>query len=195
MQKRHSALYLFGCAGIISLIGSGAAAQYKVPSPGSVIDLSPTVSMSLKQNWPGGQRHHQPVIFPLCPARSERVHSGSDHRRQRHGDGIPLPAAHDGRPGHRTAELRLLGLHDVRQGAGVADGRAGGQGRRPLWHLRPGARGPKPGLHGPDGRADREGAWSRTPPRRRSALLEPLQRHPRRARRGPELLQIRRAGR
>ena len=43
MQKRHSALYLFGCAGIISLIGSGAAAQYKVPSPGSVIDLSPTV--------------------------------------------------------------------------------------------------------------------------------------------------------
>jgi kynurenine formamidase len=65
MQKRYSAPCVVGGAGIIWLIASGsAAAQYKVPDPGSVIDLSPTVSMSLKQSWPGGQRHHQPVIFP-----------------------------------------------------------------------------------------------------------------------------------
>ena len=39
-------------------------AEYKVPAEGSVVDLSPTISMDLKQSWPAGQRHHQPVIFP-----------------------------------------------------------------------------------------------------------------------------------
>ena len=44
MQKRHSSACLVG--GIIWLIAAvPAAAQYEVPDPGSVIDLSPTVSM------------------------------------------------------------------------------------------------------------------------------------------------------
>jgi kynurenine formamidase len=65
MQKRYKAFAAVCAAAIVWYVASGvAAAQYKVPEPGSVIDLSPTISMSLKQNWPGGQRFHQPVIFP-----------------------------------------------------------------------------------------------------------------------------------
>jgi kynurenine formamidase len=65
MQKRYKAFAAVCAAAIVWYVASGvAAAQYKVPEPGSVIDLSPIVSMSLKQNWPGGQRHHRPVIFP-----------------------------------------------------------------------------------------------------------------------------------
>lgn len=51
-------------AGASVLMAGTALAQYKVPDPDSVIDLSPTVSMSLQQSWPGGQRHHQPIIIP-----------------------------------------------------------------------------------------------------------------------------------
>lgn len=65
MQKRHKTFAAIYAAAIVWYVASGAAAaQYKIPEPGSVIDLSPTISMSLKQNWPGGQRHHRPVIFP-----------------------------------------------------------------------------------------------------------------------------------
>ena len=65
MLKRYRAFLAVCAAAIVWYVASGtAAAQYKVPEPGSVIDLSPTISMSLKQNWPGGQRHHRPVIFP-----------------------------------------------------------------------------------------------------------------------------------
>ena len=65
MRKRFGALAAACAVAIVLAITAGTAtAQYKVPDAGSVIDLSPTISMSLKQNWPGGQRHHQPVIFP-----------------------------------------------------------------------------------------------------------------------------------
>ena len=65
MHNRYKAFLAVYAAAMVWYTASGtAAAQYKVPEPGSVIDLSPTISMSLKQNWPGGQRHHRPVIFP-----------------------------------------------------------------------------------------------------------------------------------
>ena len=65
MKKRFKAFAATFAVAILLTVASGSAvAQYKVPEAGSVIDLSPTISMSLKQNWPGGQRHHRPVIFP-----------------------------------------------------------------------------------------------------------------------------------
>ncbi len=38
-----------------------ASAEYRPVTAGTAVDLSPTVSMSHKQYYPGG-RHHQPVI-------------------------------------------------------------------------------------------------------------------------------------
>ncbi len=55
--------YLVGLCAAALLAGSSGAAisgDYGVPAAGGVVDLSPTVSMALKQWWPGG--HHMPVV-------------------------------------------------------------------------------------------------------------------------------------
>jgi kynurenine formamidase len=53
------------CAGaLLSVAASGARAEFKPVDEASVVDLTGTVSMSHQQWWPGGQRHHQPVIVP-----------------------------------------------------------------------------------------------------------------------------------
>ncbi len=44
--------------------GGLALAEYWPVTANTVVDLSPTVSMSHYQNWPGGQLHHQPIIVP-----------------------------------------------------------------------------------------------------------------------------------
>ena len=41
-----------------------AAAEYGPVTAETVVDLTGTVSMSHQQRWPGGQRHHQPIIVP-----------------------------------------------------------------------------------------------------------------------------------
>ncbi len=48
------------------LVGTAvsAAAQYRPVTAETVVDLTGTVSMFHQQWWPGGQRHHQPVIVP-----------------------------------------------------------------------------------------------------------------------------------
>jgi kynurenine formamidase len=51
-------LPLLACAAV------PAAAQYRPVTAETVVDLTGTVSMSHQQWWPGGQRHHQPVIVP-----------------------------------------------------------------------------------------------------------------------------------
>ena len=58
-------LRLFATVSAATLTVSAVAhAQYKPVSEGMVVDLTPTVSMSHKQYWPGGQKHHQPIIVP-----------------------------------------------------------------------------------------------------------------------------------
>lgn len=55
---------------IVLLAGSGltlsfsALAELRPLKPEDVVDLSGTVSMSHKQYWQGGGRHHQPIIVP-----------------------------------------------------------------------------------------------------------------------------------
>lgn len=54
----------------VLLAGSGltlsfsALAELRPLKPEDVVDLSGTVSMSHKQYWQGGGRHHQPIIVP-----------------------------------------------------------------------------------------------------------------------------------
>lgn len=60
-----SKLLLRGALGTVMLWGmaSLALAQgYSVPADGSVINLSPTISREAKQYWPGGYKHHMPVV-------------------------------------------------------------------------------------------------------------------------------------
>ena len=40
------------------------ASAYEPVGPGNVVDLSPTISMSHYQNWPGGNLHHRPLVVP-----------------------------------------------------------------------------------------------------------------------------------
>lgn len=59
VQCPASALALVaGTSGLV------AAAEYSPVTAADVVDLSGAVSMDRKQYWPGGQRHHQPVIVP-----------------------------------------------------------------------------------------------------------------------------------
>src|SRR5918995_4781037 len=53
---------LSGSVGVLALGLAGEALAYGTVSEQTVVDLSPTVSMSHKQYWPGGQKHHQPII-------------------------------------------------------------------------------------------------------------------------------------
>jgi kynurenine formamidase len=53
---------LSGSVGVLALGLAGDALAYGTVSEQTVVDLSPTVSMAHKQYWPGGQRHHQPII-------------------------------------------------------------------------------------------------------------------------------------
>ena len=46
---------------LLAGIAAPAAAEYKPVTAETAVDLSPTVSMSHKQYYPGG-RHHQPVV-------------------------------------------------------------------------------------------------------------------------------------
>src|SRR3712207_1532919 len=66
MTGARSRPLLFIAASTLALAWSTAAAhaQYKPLTEGMAVDLSPTVSMSHKQYWPGGQKHHQPIIVP-----------------------------------------------------------------------------------------------------------------------------------
>ena len=58
-QQKHLA-GLFAAALLVSGSGIALSGDYRVPVAGGVVDLSPTVSMALKQWWPGG--HHMPVV-------------------------------------------------------------------------------------------------------------------------------------
>src|ERR671932_847994 len=60
----HTRWGFLGGLGLALALSAPAGAQYKPVGEGAVVDLTPTVSMSHKQWWPGGQKHHQPIIVP-----------------------------------------------------------------------------------------------------------------------------------
>ena len=109
MRRRYG--LLAGCCAValLTALADGARAEYRPVTENTVVDLTGTVSMSHKQWWPGGERHHQPIIVPYIkhgpgPLRRRPADRGREHRRP-----VRLPAAHDAAPGQRTAERRLLG--------------------------------------------------------------------------------------
>jgi hypothetical protein len=55
---------LLGGAALAIVFSAPTHAQYKPVTESTIVDLTATVSMAHKQWWPGGQRHHQPVIVP-----------------------------------------------------------------------------------------------------------------------------------
>ena len=65
-MKRHRQGLLVGCclAALTSLLSGNTRAEFKPVDANTVVDLTGTVSMSHQQWWPGGQRHHQPIIVP-----------------------------------------------------------------------------------------------------------------------------------
>ena len=56
--------FLLTAPSLALILSSAAHAEYAPVSEGMVVDLTQAVSMSHKQYWPGGQRHHQPIIVP-----------------------------------------------------------------------------------------------------------------------------------
>ncbi|MBI3989195.1 MAG: cyclase family protein [candidate division NC10 bacterium] len=54
---------VWALAFVVGLAGLASAGYWPV-NANTVVDLSPTVSMSHYQNWPGGNLHHQPIIVP-----------------------------------------------------------------------------------------------------------------------------------
>ena len=64
MQCKHG-LLTGGCAAaLLSVLAGGARAEFRPVTENTAVDLTGTVSMSHKQWWPGGQKHHQPIIVP-----------------------------------------------------------------------------------------------------------------------------------
>lgn len=59
---RNAAVVLLACS--LAVWAPPPAAAYGPVGPNSVVDLTPTVSMKHFQYWPGGARHHQPIIVP-----------------------------------------------------------------------------------------------------------------------------------
>src|SRR3954464_10641315 len=57
---------LTGCcaAPLLTAFAGGARAEFRPVNENTVVDLTGTVSMSHKQWWPGGEKHHQPIIVP-----------------------------------------------------------------------------------------------------------------------------------
>ena len=55
---------LLGGVALAIVFSAPTHAQYKRVTESTIVDLTATVSMAHKQWWPGGQRHHQPVIVP-----------------------------------------------------------------------------------------------------------------------------------
>ena len=55
-----------GCctAALLGVLSGGARAEFRPVDQNTAVDLTGTVSMSHQQWWPGGQRHHQPIIVP-----------------------------------------------------------------------------------------------------------------------------------
>ena len=53
------AAVLLATAGAVS-----AQERYGPVGPNAVVDMTPTVSAKHFQYWPGGGRHHQPIIVP-----------------------------------------------------------------------------------------------------------------------------------
>lgn len=65
MRRTRPMLNGLAAAFIAALFAVSAwGADYGPVSANGVVDLSALVSMSRRQYWPGGQRHHQPVIVP-----------------------------------------------------------------------------------------------------------------------------------
>ena len=53
------------CTGtLLTVLAGSARAEIKSVDENTAVDLTGTVSMSHQQWWPGGQRHHQPIIVP-----------------------------------------------------------------------------------------------------------------------------------
>jgi kynurenine formamidase len=49
---------------LVPALAAGARAEFGPVDENTVVDLTGTVSMSHQQWWPGGQRHHQPIVVP-----------------------------------------------------------------------------------------------------------------------------------
>ncbi len=64
MSVRRTLLSACCASALLSAVADGARADFKPVDENSAVDLTGTVSMSHQQWWPGGQRHHQPVIVP-----------------------------------------------------------------------------------------------------------------------------------
>jgi kynurenine formamidase len=51
--------------GLLAMTGAASAQdRYGPVGPNTVVDMTPTVSAKHFQYWPGGNRHHQPIIVP-----------------------------------------------------------------------------------------------------------------------------------
>ncbi|MDF2973484.1 MAG: cyclase family protein [Microvirga sp.] len=64
MRRRYGLLAGCCAAALLTALADGARAEYRPVTENTVVDLTGTVSMSHKQWWPGGERHHQPIIVP-----------------------------------------------------------------------------------------------------------------------------------
>jgi hypothetical protein len=64
MQRTHSQLASCCTAVLLTALAGGARAEFRPVNENTVVDLTGTVSMSHKQWWPGGEKHHQPIIVP-----------------------------------------------------------------------------------------------------------------------------------